>query len=48
MEEIVSIHSIVHKKKKNKTKMNKALSLVQTASQISKKINSHSLTKSKI
>ena len=47
MEEIVSIHSIVHKKKK-KSKMNKALSLSQTTSQISKKINSHSLTKSKI
>ena len=48
MEEIVSIHSIVHKKKKNKSKMNKELSLVQSTSQISKKINSHSLTKSKI
>ena len=48
MEDIVSIHSIVHKKKKNKSKMNKELSLVQSTSQISKKINSHSLTKSKI
>ena len=48
MEEIVSIHSIVHKKKKNKSKMKKELSLVQSTSQISKKINSHSLTKSKI
>ena len=48
MEDIVSIHSIVHKKKKNRPKINKALSLIQTTSQISKKINSHSLTKSKI
>ena len=47
MEEIVSIHSIVHKKKKNKSKMNKELSLVQSTSQISNKINSHSLTKTK-
>ena len=48
MEEIVSIHSIVHKKKKNRTKINKALSLIQSTSQITKKINSHSLNKSKI
>jgi len=48
MEEIVSIHSIVHKKKKNRPKINKALSLIQSTSQISKKINSHSLTKMKI
>ena len=48
MEEIISIHSIVHKKKKNKSKINKSLSLVQPTSKISKKLNSHSLNKSKI
>ena len=48
MEEILSIHSIVHKKEKKRSKINKALSLIQTTSHISKKINSHSLTKSKI
>ena len=47
MEEIVSIHSIVHKKKKNRPKINKELSLIQLTSHISNKINSHSLTKTK-
>ena len=47
MEEIVSIHSIVHKKKKNMSKIKKSLSLIQSTSRISKVV-SHSLNKSKV
>ena len=46
MEEIVSIHSIVHKKKKNITKNVNRQSLTQSFSKISKKNKSHSVNKS--
>ena len=48
MEEIFSIHSISHKKKKNKTKINKSFSLTQSISKIPTKINCHSFHKDKI
>ncbi len=46
MEEIVTIHSKVHKKQKNMTKNIIHKSLNQSSSKISKKINSHSLNNS--
>ena len=45
MEEIVSIHSIVHKKKKNITKNVNRQSLTKSSSKISKKNKSHSVNK---
>ena len=42
MEEIISIHSIVHKKKKNTNKTKKNLSITQTTSKFLKNFNRHS------
>ena len=48
MEGILSIHSIVHKKEKNKALAKKSLSIIQSSSKNLREINSHSINNSLI